>query len=214
MIHVYGTSHVSEESIELIDEKVEEHEPDIIALELDPARLQSLLTGEQSSTGSVFLNLLGKFQRHIGKKTGVLPGEEMKHAYRKAGDIEADVALIDQDIRVTFSRLKQISRREKVKAALYLVFGSLASPKFDFNTIPENQEIETILEEAKDKFPEIYDVLVAERDSYMAASLRQLQLDNPDAEIVAFVGAGHRESIRRLLSQNRFQKSLEEFEEG
>ncbi|WEL19304.1 TraB/GumN family protein [Candidatus Nanohalococcus occultus] len=214
MIHVYGTSHVSNESIELINEKVRQHEPDIIALELDPRRLQALLTDEDQSSGSIFLDLLKKFQQHIGKKTGVMPGEEMKHGYMKAGEIDADVALIDQNIEVTFSRLKQVKRKEKVKAGLSLIFGGLATSKFDFSEIPEDGQIGKILEETKDKFPEIYNVLVAERDSYMAASLQQLQLDNPEAEIVAFVGAGHKESVRSLLEQNRTQRSIMDFNAG
>lgn len=211
LIHVYGTSHVSNESIELIDEKLEEDQPDIIALELDPRRLQALLSDEDHSSGSIFLDLLKYFQNYIGRKTGVMPGEEMKHAYRKAGEIDADVALIDQDIRVTFQRLKGVSRKEKVKAGFSLLFGSLKSSKFDFSEIPENKQIESILEETREEFPEIYNTLVAERDSYMAASLQQLQIDNPESDIVAFVGAGHRERIRELLDQNSFQRSLADF---
>lgn len=211
MIQVYGTSHISNESIELIDEKLEEHQPDIIALELDPRRLQALLSDEDHSSGSIFLDLLKHFQNYLGKKTGVLPGEEMKHAYERAEKYGADVALIDQDISVTLNRLKGVNRKEKVKAALSLVFGGLTSSKFDFSKIPEDQEIQKILDETKDEFPEIHSVLVAERDSYMAASLRQLQLDNPEADIVAFVGAGHKESVRELLDQNSFQRSITDF---
>lgn len=211
MIHVYGTSHVSNESLELIDEKLEEHQPDIIALELDPQRLQALLTDQESSSGSIFLNLLKRFQEYIGSKTGVMPGEEMAHAYRKAEDLDADVALIDQDMRVTLQRLKEVSRKEKVKAVFSLLFGGLASSKFDFSQIPEDKEIDSILDETRNEFPQIYNVLVAERDSYMAASLRQLQLDNPESEIVAFVGAGHKESVRKLLEQNSLQKSITDF---
>jgi pheromone shutdown protein TraB len=202
MVNVYGTSHVSEESMDVIDRALNEHQPDIVALELDMPRLQSLLGDETGNEGSLFMKLLKKFQERVGQKTGVMPGDEMMYAYQRCADDDMELALIDQDIRVTFGRLKKVPAKEKVKAGLSLVFSIFASKKMDLSKIPEDETIEMLLEEAKDQYPEIYRVLVQERNLYMAKALKQLETENPEKDIVAFVGAGHKEEIRALLNES------------
>lgn len=209
MVSVYGTSHVSEESMELIDRAIDEHQPDIVALELDMPRLESLLNEESGKQGSIFMKLLKKFQQRIGRKTGVMPGEEMLYAYQRCADDEMELALIDQDIRVTLGRLKRVPAKEKVKAAFSLVFSIFASKKMDLSEIPEDETIDMLLEEAKDQYPEIYRVLVQERNLYMAKALKQLEEENPDKEVVAFVGAGHKEAIRALLDESSQEDFVE-----
>ncbi len=200
MIHVYGTSHVSEDSLTLIEEKVRQHDPDIIALELDYARLNALLREEREEQGPLFLRLMRFFQESIGSKTGVMPGEEMLYAYEVALEEGRDIGLIDQEISVTLQELKGISRKEKVKAAAHLLVGVLLPFEgFDVSRIPDEKFIDELLEEMRFKFPELYRVLVKERNWYMAEALKQLQRDNPDADIVAFVGAAHRKEVARML---------------
>ena len=118
MIYVYGTSHVSEQSLELVKEKIEEHDPEIVALELDFMRLNALLNGKRDSSGPIFIKLIQKFQNSIGRKTGVMPGEEMLYGYKKAVEEDRDIALIDQDVRETIKKLKDVRRTEKVKAVI------------------------------------------------------------------------------------------------
>jgi pheromone shutdown protein TraB len=203
MVYIYGTSHVSDESMDVIDRAIEEHDPDIVALELDMPRLEALLNDDRSSRGgSIFMKMLKKFQERIGEKTGVMPGEEMLHAYQKCADDDRELALIDQDIRVTFGRLKKVPAKEKLKAAGSLVFSIIASTKMDLSEIPEDETIDMLLEEARDQYPEIYRVLVQERNFYMAEALRQLEAENPEQEIVAFVGAGHKDALRKLLDES------------
>lgn len=207
MIHVYGTSHVSRESIELIEEKIEKHEPDIIALELDPKRLEALLTDKKRSGGSLFARLLKKFQDRIGSKTGVMPGEEMLHAYKIAAERNAEVALIDQDIAVTLSRLRQVPRKEKARAVFDLLLGMLFSGKFDYSKIPDEEEVQKLLGELEWRYPSIYRVLVEERNNYMVASLEKLREDRDEAVVVAFVGAAHRRDIVTMLRNDEEQVS-------
>lgn len=208
---IFGTSHVAGESIELIQREIERHQPDIVGIELDPGRLQALLNDQDGETDSMFLELVRRFQMRIGEKTGVMPGEEMVYAYEKAADTDADIALIDQDISVTFQRLKEVSRREKVKAAASLLFGGLFGISMDLDRIPNSGEIENLLEETEKEFPGIHSVLIRERNSYMAAAIRQLELKNPEAKILVFVGAGHKSGIERLLDEGSSQNSLEFF---
>lgn len=199
LIHVYGTSHVSEDSIELINEKLEQHDPDIVALELDMVRLNSLLNGNDRSGGPIFLRLVKKFQEYIGTKTGVMPGEEMLYAYRKAVAEGQDVALIDQNIRTTIDRLDTVSRKEKVRALLEAGLGFFSEQRFDVSKIPEEEIIDQLLKELEHKFPGLYRVFVEERNRVMAEYLKNLQREEPEAEIVAFVGAAHRKELEEIL---------------
>ncbi|MFT4892408.1 MAG: pheromone shutdown protein TraB [Candidatus Nanohaloarchaea archaeon] len=196
MIHIFGTSHVSQESLDLVEEKIEEIDPEVVALELDTLRLNSLLNDrKEKQGGSLFVRLLQFFQESVGKKTGVMPGEEMLHAYRTAEKNGIDVALIDQDIRVTIDKLKGVSFWEKLKAGAQLVVGMLIPGSFDIaQEIPEEELIEQLLFEMKFKFPEMYDVLVEQRNLHMTESLKMLENDT-EGDIVAFVGAAHRKAL-------------------
>lgn len=199
MIHVFGTSHVSQESIDLVEDKIEEIDPEVVALELDMMRLQALLSDKDQRTtgGPLFIRAIRYFQKHIGKKTGVMPGSEMLHAYRIAEEDERDVALIDQDIRVTVQNLKDVSFWEKLKAGAQLVVGMLLPGSFEIpKDIPEKDLIDQLLFEIEFKFPEMYDVLVEDRNKHMIESLKMLEDEN-EGDIVAFVGAAHQKAIQR-----------------
>lgn len=198
LIHIYGVSHVSHDSIELIEQKIDEHDPEVVALELDATRFNALVSDEQRNHGPLFLKLVQKFQRYIGSKTGVMPGDEMMYAYEKAAAEGRDVALIDQDIRVTVGRLKDVRRKEKVKAGLQLLAAPFLSGRIDLSEIPDEEFIQEILEEMEEKFPGLYTVLVEERNAYMAEALRKTQEDS-EGDVVAFVGAAHREALREML---------------
>lgn len=200
MIQVFGTSHVSEESIELIDEKLEEHDPEAVALELDLVRLNALLNGENSSAdGPLFLKAVKKLQEYVGGKTGVMPGDEMVYAYRKAMHEGKDVYLIDQDIRITVDRVKSVSRKEKVKAAASIALGFLKPGEIDVGKIPEQDIISKLLDELEDRFPQLYQVFVEERNQVMFEALQHVQEEHEGQDIVAFVGAAHEEALRKEL---------------
>ncbi len=201
-IHIYGTSHVSEQSLELIEEKIEEHDPEIVALELDMIRLNSLLSEQQRSGGGpLFVRLLKMFQDMVGSKTGVMPGEEMLYGYEKAVGDGREVALIDQDITETVQNLKEVKASEKIKALAQIFIGVLlpGAIDFDYSEIPDDRFIDELLYEFKFKFPEMHEVLVEQRNIHMAGALKKLQQQNPDADIVAFVGAAHKKALREMI---------------
>jgi len=201
MIHVYGTSHVSHESLDLIQEKIEEHNPDTVALELDFMRLNALLNDESQRGGPIFIRIIKKFQDMIGSKTGVMPGEEMLYAYQSAINEGRDVALIDQEIKDTIRKLKDVRRVEKARAVTQLAIGAVLPGSFDISKIPEDEFIDRLLEGFKFKFPELHYVLVEERNQHMIAALKQLQEEEPGKDIVAFVGAAHQKEIQRQVDK-------------
>ncbi|MFB6175307.1 MAG: TraB domain-containing protein [Candidatus Nanohalobium sp.] len=198
MIKVYGTSHVSEESFDVIDEAFKEVDPDVVALELCPVRLEAMLReGETDSQGPMFMKILQKFQAYIGKKTGVMPGMEMLYAYEKAVDEEKDVILVDQDIRITVQNLMGTRRKERVKAVLALAAAFvLPGDSFDIAKIPEDRQITFMLQRFRERFPGIFDAIVEDRNRYMVEALTNYREEHPDQDIAVFVGAAHKGELK------------------
>lgn len=216
MIRIYGTSHVSRDSLDVIDDAFES-DPDIVALELDENRLQALESDEKSSPDTVFLKFLQIIQDKIGEKTGLMPGKELLYAYRKGIENGIDVALIDRDIRQTFARLKSVRRKEKVKAAASMVLGLLIPfGGLNVSEIPEEEQIDRLVEELQRSYPCIYRVLMEERNNLMALKIAELQRRNPEASIAVFVGAAHKKPVENILEAEGYavgsQSSLAQFE--
>lgn len=200
MITIVGTSHVSEKSIKRID-KAFEDEPDAVALELDPIRLRSLLSDSKNKhKGSgFFIKLIGFFQRYIGKRTGLMPGDEMKHAYYRGIEKDLDIYLIDQDIRRTVDSLKNIPLKEKIKAMFSIGLGLLIPFGRNISDIPSQDEIGEMLDQLEKSYPNLYRVLVRERDIAMADNILKLKQDFPEKDILVVVGAAHLQGIKQII---------------
>lgn len=155
----------------------------------------------------------------IGSKTGVMPGEEMLYAYQKAIDDGRDVALIDQEIKDTIRKIKEVRRVEKARAVAQLFVGAFIPGSFNVSEIPDDGFIDEILEEFKFKFPSLHYVLVEERNQHMISALKRLQEEKPEQDIVAFVGAAHQKAIQEEIDsfkadkkENGKAKGLQKFE--
>jgi pheromone shutdown-related protein TraB len=210
---IIGTAHVSKESIEEVREAIIAEQPDVVAVELDINRFQNmmaekngqekqdvnirdLIKGDKLSIFlvSIFLSYL---QRKIGDDLGVKPGSEMLAAIETAEEIGAKVALIDRDISVTLKRaLNKMSFFEKAK----FVYGILASffskeEIEDVESIKDGDTLNEVMEYFKEMSPKAYDVLVTERDAYMANRLQDITEEN----VVVVIGAGHKRGITEYM---------------
>ncbi|MFW6081841.1 MAG: TraB/GumN family protein, partial [Desulfosalsimonas sp.] len=116
-IILVGTAHVSRQSAELAESVIEEEKPDTVCVELCASRHQSIRNSEQWRNMNIvkvvrekkaFVLLanmmLTSFQKRIGEKLGVRPGEEMIRALDAADAAGAQICLADRDITVTLSR--------------------------------------------------------------------------------------------------------------
>ena len=117
-IILIGTAHVSKESADLVKQVIEEERPDTVSVELCESRYQSITQKKrwqerdllkvirEKKAFLLLLNLmLAHFQKKIGNKLGIKPGEEMIRAIEVAESTGAEVHLADRDIRVTLSRV-------------------------------------------------------------------------------------------------------------
>lgn len=214
---IIGTAHVSEESVKEVKDEIYEQQPDIVAIELDRGRynrIRNEMAGIEEDSHipvtqiikenkiGVFLasTLLGYFQSKIGEDVDVKPGSEMIGAIEAAEDLKIPIALIDRDINVTLQRaLNKMTFKEKAS-----FLWSTVSGLFKKDELEEELDIEELknpenLDEIMDMFEEIspgaYEVLVKERDAYLAGNIMNL----PQENIVAVVGAGHKPGINRYL---------------
>ncbi len=149
-VHIVGTAHVSQKSIDEVRETVDAVNPDVIAIELDPGRFTALKqqmkeakdlelgilsNDEVKQVAPEVKNLLkGNFtlmlvqwilayvQRKIGMNVGVEPGAEMKEAIKIAEERNIRILLIDRNINTTLARFwGNMKFLEKIKLVWILI---------------------------------------------------------------------------------------------
>jgi pheromone shutdown-related protein TraB len=202
-----GTAHVSERSRELVRETIEEESPDIVGVELDKGRRETLMNEPQwkdtnvydiirSGRAPMFLAslLLTNFQKRMGEELGTKPGAEMLEAMEHAGD--ASVELLDRDINITFKRAWQrMTLKEKLKILYSVLFSFLeegeAIDEEVLEKLQEEDALNAMLEELAQEIPSVKEVLIDERDAYIAAKIQHALSERTGATMVAVVGAGH-----------------------
>ena len=224
---IIGTAHVSANSVEEVKDAIYEQQPDIVAIELDRgryARLKKEMMGiEEDDTISVskiikenkvglFLTttLLSYFQSKIGADLDVKPGSEMVGAIEACEDLQIPIALIDRDINTTLQRaLNKMGSWEKLKFLFGLItsiFGGDGDDEIDVEDLKNPENLDELMEMFKDEAPSVYEVLVKERDEYLAGSIMQI----PQDRVIAVVGAGHKPGINRYLDNPETMTPLSE----
>lgn len=209
-LKIVGTAHVSQKSVDEVRAAIEEFRPDVVAIELDPARFAALKKQARDPTVNDVLEvknfnslliqwLLSYLQRKIGFDVGVEPGAEMKAAIAEADSRGIPIALVDRDIRLTLLRFwKAMGLVEKIKMVSALVFSIAEVEKgeeLDIESLKEQDVIDVIMEEFRKFSPNGARTLIDERDAYIAHQLVILKAQRPESRILAIVGAGHRHGI-------------------
>ncbi len=225
-IVIVGTAHVSEKSIEEVTKAIEETKPDIVAVELCPARYRAL-TGQEEEKEikiSELLNgsklyfflvqmFLAYIQKKIGNEMGVKPGSEMLAAIDTAKITGARVALVDRDVGITIQRFwSAMGFLEKVKLMGSLIPAALGfgDEEIDVETITQEDIVSQMISEFRRIAPGAANALVDERDAYIAHNLVQL---SKEGRVLAVVGAGHREGIAVHLDHPEDIPEIEELNE-
>jgi len=215
-----GTAHVSRESVDEVRRIIAQERPDIVAVELCEPRykvlldkksweqtpLTKLIRGEQPYffLGQSFMAMM---QRNLGEELGVEPGSEMLEAIKAGEEIGAEIALVDRKIAVTLKRAwNKMSLREKFrifKELLYGFFGVSEEEEIDIEMLKRQDIITEMMEELGKLAPKAKEVLVDERDAYIAQRIKELTRENPGRTILAVVGAGHLNGLVENLSKDR-----------
>ena len=210
---IIGTSHIARESIIEVKSYIEENKPEIVALELDAIRFNSLFYNKKSKNklsdirhigfkGFIF-NLIGAYvEKKLGKMVNVKPGSEMKAAIIAAKHVKADLALIDQDIRITLKNLSnEFTFKEKLRFLGEIIKGIFIRTKIsiDLTKVPDKKLIKKLTDKVKRDYPSLYKVLIEDRNKIMAENLYNIMRSNK--RILAVVGAGHEDEIIELVKE-------------
>ncbi|OPX78847.1 MAG: TraB family protein [Methanosaeta sp. PtaB.Bin087] len=221
-IVIVGTAHVSEKSVQEVRRAIEELRPDVVAVELCQGRYRAL-TGQEDTGeleikeilkgGKLYLLLVQWFlayvQKKIGSDLGVKPGSEMIAAIEAAEAAGARVALVDRDIAVTIQRFwSSMSFLEKAKLVLSMIPAAFGKgEEIDIDKVTEEDVVSAIIDEFREVSPRAAQVLIDERDAYIARNLLRL---GRTGRVLAVVGAGHREGIKRYLDHPEKIPPMEE----
>ena len=210
-ITLLGTAHVSDQSIQEVKETIDEEDPDKVFVELDEGRLTSLQ--EESgwkdkdllqiiSNGEInllaFTLMLSIYQRKIGEETGVKPGTELLKAVNYSEEKDIPFELVDRDINETINDLRNSMSLWQKSAiiASFLAFGE-SEEEEDIEELKQQDMIEALVEDLGEEFPEIKEILLDKRNSYMAEKIQESDFKNG----VAVVGAAHIDGLEKELQQ-------------
>ena len=224
-----GTSHIAKQSMHEVKKYIEEGHPHIIAIELDTKRLPALMHKgprkiEFRNIRSIGLkgfifSLFGAWaEKKLGKIVGVAPGSEIKQAIMIAKKENIELALIDQDIEITLKRLsKTLTWKEKfnfLSDIIQALFTRSKELDFDLRTVPDKKIIRKLTDKLKERYPNVYRVLIEERNFVIAKNLKELMASNPDKKILVILGAGHVDDVLELIKQNEEPKISFSFKVG
>jgi len=216
---VLGTAHVSRSSMEAVEAILELEHFDAIAVELCESRAQGMRDPEafkqmdlfqvirQGKAGMVAASLvLSSFQKRLADQYGIQPGAEMKAAMDGAEQRGIPLWLVDREVGTTLKRAwHSVGFWQR-----FGLLGGLLASVFERENIDE-QEIEKLkqgdmLESAFSEFASesepLYRSLIAERDAFMAARLREEAARSHTSEprrVLVVIGAGHLKGLCELL---------------
>jgi pheromone shutdown-related protein TraB len=221
-ITLIGTAHVSRESISEVNRGIRETKPDVVCVELDQGRYNSISQKENweklniakvIKEGKGFLliaNLvLAGFQRRLGNELGVKPGEEMKTAVETADELGIPYVLCDRDVQITLRRAWarcNLWSKCKLLAALFSsAFSTEKLNETEIEGLKKHSELDGMMSELAAYLPGVKETLIDERDRYLAAKIwtagsPELSAAEPCRK-TAVVGAGHIPGLRAHLEK-------------
>ncbi len=212
VITLIGTAHVSKESIEEVEQTIKEIKPDCVGIELDEKRAESIQNPEKYSQLDIvqvlkknqgFLLLanliLSSFQRRMGLNVGVKPGDEMLAAMNVAKEMNIPSVMVDRPIQITLKRAwakNSLWGKCKLLAALFTsAFEKEEIDSSEIENLKKGNEMDSMMDELSQYMPVIKQVLIDERDQYLATKIWESQGNN----IVAVLGAGHLPGVEKHL---------------
>lgn len=213
-ITLIGTAHISHESVIEVSETIKNLLPDCVAVELDDKRCESVKNSNSwreldiikvLKSGQGFLLLanlvLASFQKRMGQNVGVKPGDEMLEAIKTAQEMNVPVEMVDRPIQITLKRAwAKNSFVGKSKLLAALISSAFSKEEISSEQIEElkrNSEMDSMMKELADYMPTIKEVLIDERDRYLASHIWECKGNN----VVAVLGAGHLPGVVKYLEQ-------------
>lgn len=213
-LRLLGTAHIASSSVEAVRHHIASFQPDIVAVELCQSRYDTLVSDrrldkegllkviKEGKAPMVLLqSMLSAEQRKLGVNEGQQPGAELLAAVQAANEVGCEVALVDRDIQTTLRRAwKRMKWREKWRLLTSLLEEDDDDEELDVNELLQDSDLlSSMMEELKGFSPGAGEVLIDERDTYIASKLQGL---NPSKRVLAVLGAGHLKGVARKLEDS------------
>ncbi len=215
-IILLGTAHISRESVDLVTETIQREKPDCVCVELDKRRYNAISRKDhfeqldikkiikKKQLATLMANMiLSSYQKKLGEKMGVLPGTELIQAARVAKDQGIPLELCDRDVRVTLLRAWRMTplwKKGKLIASLLMsLFDDTDITEEKLRQLKKSDVISELMAELGSAMPELKKVLIDERDTYLSEKIKQA----PGRKIVAVIGKGHLEGIKKAIMEDR-----------
>ncbi len=213
-LHLVGTAHVSKNSAEEVALIIEKESPDRVCIELDQSRFKNKTeekNWENTDIRKVFKEgkgffllantALASFQKRMGAATGANPGAEILGAAKLAEEKGIPISLCDREIQTTFKRAWSKSGLwNKCKLLATLISAAFSKEEISEKELEElkNEEtLESMLKEVAKELPKAKEVLIDERDRFLATKI----YTSPGKCKVAVIGAGHTQGIIKTLEK-------------
>jgi pheromone shutdown-related protein TraB len=215
-ITVLGTAHVSRASAEEVEALIRSGDYDAVAVELCPSRHNAIVRPDDLARMDLFQVLrhgkvpmvtaslaLGAYQQRLAEQFGIEPGAEMRAAIREARADRLPVLLIDREVGITLKRCyRNVPWWQRFSLFGGLLAGLMSREQIseaEIERLKEGDILESTFTQFAQQSQALFHPLIAERDRYMAARLRQEAAHGEFRHILAVVGAGHLKGIRQHL---------------
>tara|TARA_B100000900_G_scaffold387235_1_gene378279 strand:+ start:3433 stop:4593 length:1161 start_codon:yes stop_codon:yes gene_type:complete len=211
-LRLLGTAHIATASVEAVRQQIAEYQPDIVAVELCKSRYEALVSDrrldkegllkvikEGKAPMVLMQSMLSAEQRKLGINEGQQPGAELLAAVEAANEVGCEVELVDRDIQTTLRRAwKRMRFREKWRLLTSLLGEEDDEEELDVNELLQDSDLlSSMMEELKGFSPGAGEVLIDERDSFIASKLTRF---GHNQRVLAVLGAGHLRGVSEKLS--------------
>ena len=210
-LRLVGTAHVSSKSVETVKAQILKYRPDVVAVELCDSRLSNLrepetldsedllkIIKEGKSAMILLQSALAVQQRKMGLSTGEKPGAELLAAVEGAEESQIPYEMIDRDVVVTLKRAwYKMGIIEKWRVVNTLIFDDNEEEVPIEEVLEDSDMMSKLMEEARTVAPNAGEVLIDERDTFLAGRIQQIR---SRGKVLAVVGAGHLEGIIENLN--------------
>ena len=229
-VTLIGTAHVSQLSVQMVEENIASGDYDCVAVELCSPRLENITNQawwknldiyqvfKKKKAGLLLINLaLTAYQKRLAERLGVEAGKEMIRAVELAREKGLHLEVIDRNISTTLHRLvTEVSFWQKFKIVGGLIAGVFVGEEISEEQIEDLKRgdmLHSVVSEFGEELPQIKRVLIDERDEYMVGRLAQIsESSHAPKKIVALVGAGHLMGMMPNIESPPNSKHLEELD--
>lgn len=201
-----------------VRETIRDVEPDIVAVELGERRFDRIERNQRSNAfelsqefpppTAATIATLRALQRTVVRLYGLDPTTtDMETAIETAAELDLEVALIDDSIVDTVDAIRRCVGIETLPKLLFRAqtmgpdeyARQLEAMTTPFSEITHGDDVQPMIDHVRRLLPEVTTVMIDDRDRSMATRLHRLRKDGYD--VVAVIGAGHHNGIRRTLAE-------------